>query len=113
KVEQNSLPLGLEFEEVMPLAYYLATFNFLTITSDRKDRLDSLTNGIAKNMTLLGENYETILIDTKDQSFVEAGRAMHLYKTEHEEVKQLKETLVNDINSRLQKIGRASCRERR
>src|SRR5699024_2482982 len=65
KVEQNSLPLGLEFEEVMPLAYHPATFNFLTITSDRKDRLDSLTNGIAKNMTLLGENYETILIDTK------------------------------------------------
>ncbi|WP_449354459.1 type VII secretion protein EssC [Virgibacillus natechei] len=99
-VEEQQLPLGLEFEEVTPLAFDPVNFGFLTVVSDRKDGLDQLTNAVAKNITMLDETYQTMLIDTSDQALADTGKNINAYLSESEGITALKSDLITEINNR-------------
>lgn len=99
-VKQDLLPLGFEFEEVTPLAYDPAKFNFLTVVSDKKDGVDKLTNAVAKSMTLIHDSYQTMVIDTNDQPLSESGEQMNGYISEPEGIKKTKADLITEIDNR-------------
>ncbi|WP_339177701.1 type VII secretion protein EssC [Oceanobacillus sp. FSL W7-1293] len=101
-VEKKHLPLGLEFEEVTPLAFDPMQFGFLTVTSDRKDGLDKLTHGLAKNMTMVNDAYHTTLIDTNDGSLADNGKQLHAYASETADIHAVKEEITTEIRKRLQ-----------
>lgn len=101
-VEQELLPLGLEFEEVTPLAFDPAKFSFLTVISDRKDGLDKMTHALAKNMTMLDDAYHTMLIDTGDQALADIGNEMNAYLSDPGGITAVKGDLITEVNHRLQ-----------
>ncbi|GIO23676.1 type VII secretion protein EssC [Oceanobacillus sp. J11TS1] len=101
-VENQQLPLGLEFEEVTPLAFDPAKFSFLTVVSDRKDGLDKLTHALAKNMTMLNDAYYTMLIDTNDQPLADTGNQLDAYFSNAEDMRTVKEKITTEIRNRMQ-----------
>ncbi|PAD39863.1 type VII secretion protein EssC [Terribacillus sp. 7520-G] len=99
-VEEKKVPLGLDFEEVLPVAYNPALYDHLTVISDRKDRLDRMINSVAKNMTLLKDVYQTMLIDTEDQDFAGIGKDMHAYVSDSIGVATIKNEIIHEIKQR-------------
>src|SRR5699024_1424661 len=99
--EKKQLPLGLEFEEVTPLAFDPVKSGFLTVVSDRKDGLDKLTNALAKNMTMLQESYQTMIIDIVDKALSDTGAVMNAYISEAEGLTAIKRDIMAEINKRL------------
>ncbi|QKY69802.1 type VII secretion protein EssC [Lentibacillus sp. CBA3610] len=99
--EEKQLPLGLEFEEVTPLAFDPIKSGFLTVVSDRKDGLDKLTSALAKNMTMLQEPYQTMIIDTADKALADTGDAMNAYISESEGLTAIKRDIMAEIHKRL------------
>ncbi|WP_249872489.1 type VII secretion protein EssC [Oceanobacillus saliphilus] len=100
-IESNLLPLGLEFEEVEPVAFNPSRHGHLTVVSDRRDGLDKLNQSLAKNISNLSSSYQTMLIDTSEQKLVEIGKRMNAYISEHNGIVAVKEDLLTEINSRL------------
>src|SRR5699024_8807448 len=101
-VKQELLPLGLEFEEVTPLAFDPTKFNFLTVVSDRKDGLDKLTHALAKNMTMLNDVYHTKLIDTGDEAVADSGNQLNAYHAESDGITKVKGDYTTGSHNRLQ-----------
>ncbi|MBT2598935.1 MULTISPECIES: type VII secretion protein EssC [unclassified Oceanobacillus] len=99
-VEEQKVPLGLDFEEVMPVGFNPAQYENLTVMSDRKDGLDRMIQSVAKNVAMMDSSYQTMLIDTADQKFKEIGIKMSTYMSETEGLQTIKAELVNEIEKR-------------
>ncbi|WP_366249414.1 type VII secretion protein EssC [Terribacillus aidingensis] len=99
-LEEKKVPLGLDFEEVLPVAYNPAQYDHMTVISDRKDGLDRMIRSVAKNVTLLKDVYQTMLIDTADQDMADVGKDMHAYVSESIGISTIKNELINEIKQR-------------
>ncbi|AUJ26913.1 type VII secretion protein EssC [Virgibacillus dokdonensis] len=99
-VKGMQVPLGLEFEEVQPLAFDPIQHGHLTVVSDRQDGLDRLRQSLAKNVSLLSGFYQTMLIDTAEQQLSDIGKSLHAYISEKEGVISVKNDLMTEINIR-------------
>lgn len=100
-VSQNQLPLGLEFEEVQPLAFDPQKFGQLVVVSDRKEGLRRMNRAIAKSMTLLSRDYQLMLIDSSDKELEELGGQMNAYICETDEQLKVRNDLLSEIKIRL------------
>lgn len=100
-LENKQLPLGLEFEEVEPIAYRPEQHGHLTVVSDRRDGLENMIKSLGKNLTRLTGTYETMIIDTREQLLSNIGHEVNAYISEDEGIVAVKETLLNEINNRL------------
>ncbi|PAF16577.1 type VII secretion protein EssC [Terribacillus saccharophilus] len=99
-LEEKKVPLGLDFEEVLPVAYNPAQYDHMTVISDRKDGLDRMIRSVAKNVTLLKDVYQTMLIDTADQDMADVGKDMHTYVSESIGISTIKNEFINEIKQR-------------
>ncbi|WP_424475014.1 type VII secretion protein EssC [Oceanobacillus kimchii] len=99
-VEEQKVPLGLDFEEVMPVGFNPAQYENLTVMSDRKDGLDRMIQSVAKNVAMMEGSYQTMLIDTADQKFKDIGSNMNTYMSETDGLQTMKAELVNEIEKR-------------
>lgn len=97
--EKGLLPLGLEFEEVTPIAFQPQEHGHLTVVSDRKDGLDRMNQALSKNMTLM-KNYQTMIIDTDEQKLASFSRDVNAYISEIDSVTAVKADLLQEINNR-------------
>lgn len=100
-LENNLLPLGLEFEQVEPIAFNPEEHAYLTVVSDRRDRLEKLNKSIAKNLACLTGTYQTMIIDAMNQELEELGSHVNTYISGQVEIASVKETLLDEIDSRL------------
>jgi S-DNA-T family DNA segregation ATPase FtsK/SpoIIIE len=100
-LEDNLLPMGLDFEEVEPIAFKPKEQGHLTVVSDRRDGLDKMNQSLAKNMTGLTGSYKTMLIDTNEKKLAEIGEGLNAYVSDHDGVIAVKENLITEINNRL------------
>lgn len=101
-IEQNLLPLGLDFEEVEPLAFDFEKFGHLIAIGDRLDRIENMRVALAKNMMLLTESYRTMLLDTSDQKLAEIGESLNAYISKAEQFSGLKNDLLSEIKYRIE-----------
>nr|WP_318540685.1 type VII secretion protein EssC [Terribacillus saccharophilus] len=99
-LEEKKVPLGLDFEEVLPVAYNPAQYDHMTVISDRKDGLDRMIRSVAKNVSLLKEVYQTILIDTADKDLENIGEDMQAYVSESIGIAAIKNEIINEIKQR-------------
>lgn len=97
-IEQELLPVGLEFEEVTSLPFDFKKHGHLIAVSDRFDRLEQIRLGLAKNITLMSNR--SMLIDTPDKGLEQIGMQMNAYIAENEQLLGLKNDLLNDIKYR-------------
>lgn len=102
-VKKENLPLGLEFEEVTSVSYNPAKHPYLLVISDRKEGLKQLTHGLAKNMSLLHDKYETMLLDTSDGELKKIGEQLTNYHADAVEIRTVKDSLISSINNRSKK----------
>ncbi len=100
-LKNRMLPLGLEFEEVEPIAFQPEQHGHLTVVSDRKDGLEKMSQSLAKNLAALTGTYQTMIIDTDEQSLSEIGNGVNAYISEQEGVAAVKQTLLTEITNRL------------
>ncbi|MRX72690.1 type VII secretion protein EssC [Bacillus lacus] len=100
-VEQNHLPLGLDFEEVAPIGFDPVKDGFLIAVSDRRDGLDKMIHAISHSMTLLKEPFQTMLIDHADQGFADIGLKMKNYISDSESILLMKKHMITDISKRI------------
>ena len=101
-IKQQLLPLGLEFEEVQPVAFDPIQQGHLIVVSDRQDGLDRMKQSLAKNVSLLSDDYQTMLIDTADQQLSGIGKALNSYISEQEGIVAVKSDVIAEINMRIQ-----------
>ena len=99
-VEQKILPLGLEFENVTPLPFDFKRMGNLVAVGDRLDRVERLQRGLAKNISLLSNEYKTMLLDTADQKLARIGDDFNAYISKPEQLSSLKNDLVAEIKAR-------------
>ncbi|BAC13272.1 hypothetical conserved protein [Oceanobacillus iheyensis HTE831] len=99
-VDEQKVPLGLDFEEVMPVGFNPAQYENLTVMSDRKDGLDRMIQSVAKNVAMMDNSYQTILIDTVEQKFKDIGSNMNTYMSETDGLRTMKAELINEIEKR-------------
>ncbi|SHM54986.1 type VII secretion protein EssC [Gracilibacillus kekensis] len=99
-LEKQELPLGLDFEQVAPIGFNPDKDDFLTVVSDRRDGLDKMTNALAKNMTLLQEPFQTMIIDSADQSLADIGATMNAYISDNDGIQNVKKNIITEINNR-------------
>jgi len=100
-VQKELLPLGLEFEEVLPISFDPIKFGHLTAVSDRAEGLERMTQALAKSMTMLTDAYQTTIIDTGTQALAEIGKSIKTYIAEPESVVRVKADLLSEINNRM------------
>src|SRR5699024_3627050 len=96
--KKELLPLGLEFEEVLPISFDPVKFGHLTAVSDRAEGLERMTQALAKSMTMLSDAYQTMIIDTCTHALVETWKMINAYIFEPESVVRVKADLVSEIN---------------
>jgi len=94
------LPLGLEFEEVAPIAFQPQAHRHLTVVSDRKDGMERTQQALAKNMTLLSGIYQMMIIDTDEQKLAGFGSQLNAYISDQGSVKAVKTDLLQEIENR-------------
>lgn len=99
-VKKQLLPLGLEFENVLPLSYNPEEHGHLTVVSDRKDSLERLRHGLAKNISMLSESYQTMVVDKADKKLAEIGDDVNAYISESEGIIAVKTDIIDEINNR-------------
>ncbi|MCK0473460.1 type VII secretion protein EssC [Halalkalibacter sp. APA_J-10(15)] len=100
-VNQQQLPLGLEFEEVQPLAFAPNKFGQFIVVSDRKDGLRRMNQSILKNMMLLKDDYQLMLLDTSDKELSEVATEVNAYICDTEGHKTVKNDLLSEIKIRM------------
>src|SRR5699024_3588819 len=98
--KKELLPLGLEFEEVLPISFDPMKFGHLTAISDRAEGLERMTHALSKSMTMLTDAYQTMIIDTGTQALAEIGKSINAYISEPESVVRVKADLLSEINNR-------------
>ena len=101
-IEQNMLPLGLDFEEVEPLSFDFEKFGHLIALGDRLDRVEKVRVALAKNMTLLTESYQTMLLDSSEQKLAHIGKKMNAYIDKPEQLVGLKNDLLSEVKYRIE-----------
>ncbi len=99
RMKDNLLPLGLEFENVSPLAFNPEEHDYLTVVSDRKDGLEKLQHAMAKNISLLSDSYQTMIIDTNNKKLAEVGDSVNAYISESGGIASVKNDLIDEINN--------------
>lgn len=100
-IEKGHLPLGLEFESVTPLAYDFKRRGNLLALADRLDRMEKLSLGLVKSMTLLSGKYQTMIIDTSEEILASSAEAASAYLSTTEELLGIKNDVLGEINLRL------------
>lgn len=101
-IEQNMLPLGLEFEDVTPLPFDFEKYGHLLAMGDRLDRVERIQNALAKNMTLLSHSFQTMIFDTADQKLAQIGEKTNAYIANPEQFIGMKNDLLSEIDYRIE-----------
>ena len=101
-VNQNILPLGLDFENVSPLSFDFNTYGHLVAFGDRLDRVEKMQIALAKNMTLLKDKYRTMLIDSSEQKLEKIGQELEAYIAQPEQLAGLKNDLLSEVKYRVE-----------
>ncbi|WP_066074081.1 type VII secretion protein EssC [Neobacillus soli] len=101
-VKKGLLPIGVEFEEVLPIAFNTKGNGPLIVVSDRGDGLHRLQVAIAKNLTLVSEHYQTMILDTNEQILAKQGKGVNAYIFEQEGITRAKRDFLYEINNRLE-----------
>ncbi|MFP7493394.1 type VII secretion protein EssC [Terribacillus saccharophilus] len=99
-VEENKVPLGLDFEEVLPVAFNPSQHGHLTVVSDRKDGLVRMMKSVAKNISLLKDTHQTLIIDTGDKELESIGDSLHTYVSEDVGIAAMKNDIIDEIKQR-------------
>lgn len=99
-VKKEWLPLGLDFEEVLPVAFQPEAHRHLTVVSDRKDGLERMHRALAKNMTLLPDSYQTMIIDASEQNLSAFGNHVNAYLSDQSSMTAIKKDLLKEIEMR-------------
>ncbi|MGY0691178.1 type VII secretion protein EssC [Virgibacillus sp. FSP13] len=108
RMKDQMLPLGLEFENVSPLAFNPEEHDYLTVVSDRKDGLEKLQHAMAKNISLLSDSYQTMVIDTNNQKLAEVGNSVNAYISESDGITTVKNDLIDEINNHTENLAKGS-----
>lgn len=101
-IEQEMLPLGLEFENVTPLPFDFKKYGHLIAMADRLDRVEKIQNALAKNMSLLTGCYQTMVMDTAEQNLAHIGESVNAYISKPEQFLGLKNDLLSEIDYRIE-----------
>lgn len=101
-IEQKALPLGLDYEDVKPLAFNFETYGNFIAVGDRLDRLERVRTTLAKNMLLLKDQYRTMLVDSPNKPLEKCGKEANVYVTETASYAALKKDLLKDIDYRIE-----------
>ncbi len=101
-IDRKAIPLGLDYEEVKPLAFDFSTYGNLIAVGDRLDRVERMRSSLANSMALLKDTYKTMLIDASNQPLVEVGKEMGAYVTDPNSFQALKRDLLSDIDYRVE-----------
>lgn len=101
-IEQGALPMGLDYEDVKPLAFDFATYGNLIAVGDRMDRVERLRSTLVKSMLLLKDKYRLMLVDAANKPLEKFGEEMNVYVTETNSFSALKQDLLKDIDYRLE-----------
>ncbi|WP_147536200.1 type VII secretion protein EssC [Bacillus marasmi] len=101
-VNQGSLPIGLEFENVVPYAFNIAVKGNILVVSDRSDRLNSVSASLAKSMALIKNQYQTMIVDTGEKLLKDHKTVVNAYISENEGLVQVKNDFIAEINNRIE-----------
>lgn len=101
-VNQGLLPIGLDYENVTPFAMNITETGSLLVVSDRSDRLDVVRGALARNITLMREHYQTMIIDTSEKKLAEPGSIVNAYISENEGLVLVKNDFIAEINNRME-----------
>lgn len=101
-IERKQIPLGLDYEDVKPIAFDFAQYGNLIAVGDRLDRIERVRLSLAKSMILLKDTYKTMLIDASSQPLAEIGASLGAYVSETNSFTALKRDLLSDIDYRME-----------
>mgnify|MGYP006928714301 FL=1 len=99
---ENILPLGLEFENVTPLAFDFKKQGNLFTVADRPDRQARMLKVLAQNMSLLSTYYQTMILDTPEEMLASTGKSTNAYLSTPDQLVAVKNDLLAEIANRLE-----------
>ncbi|MBU9723484.1 MULTISPECIES: type VII secretion protein EssC [Bacillaceae] len=102
-VERKQVPLGFDFEEVQPVAFDPLAYGNLIVVSDRKDGLLRMNRAIVQSMLLLGNHYQTMVIDTADKELADFEKELNAYISDVNGLLKVKKDLLSEVSMRIEK----------
>ncbi|MED4940568.1 type VII secretion protein EssC [Heyndrickxia coagulans] len=100
--EKGWIPIGLEFENVTPIAIDTNASGPFLLMSDRLDELSRLRESVTKNLSLVKNKKQIMVIDSGEQSLSRIASQLHAYISEQESISRVKNDLQVEIEKRME-----------